>query len=367
MASAIADVIKAFYRPSGRWELLACLGRPIDEAHRICGKASVGKVESRIMKIADLRRALLLLAAVPTYAAASQTPRAETSPVSCPDQHLLAKDVLASRTARQPEGASQSGSPWKPVAALLPRTTGQRRDFMLRSIREQLVHRHSAFAVADLDRVLGVMRGIDREKFLPPAQQAAAYLPVSLDIGFCQTLSDAYIIALMISAAHVGHHSNVLDVGTGSGYQAAILSRLARHVQSLEIVPQLAVQARRRLRHMGYRNIAVVAADGYAGWPARAPFDVILVAAGSTSIPQQLLDQLKPGGRLIMPVGPTTLGEELVVAAKSDDGVIRRCTLGLAAFVPMTGQAQSTVRKSASGKGSNALSGLAWCYAAPLT
>ena len=238
---------------------------------------------------------------------------------------------------------------------------------MLRSIREQLERRHSAFAVADLDRVLGVMRGIDREKFLPPSQQAAAYLPVSLDIGFCQTLSDAYIIALMISAAHVGPDSNVLDVGTGSGYQAAILSRLARHVQSLEIVPQLAVQARRRLRHMGYRNIDVVAADGYAGWPARAPFDVILVAAGSTSIPQQLLDQLKPGGRLIMPVGPTTLEEELVLAAKSQAGVITRCTLGLAAFVPMTGQAQSAAHVSAPRKASTAIGGLPQCYAAPVT
>ena len=253
------------------------------------------------------------------------------------------------------------------MESLLPQSTAQRRDFMLRSISEQFKRRHSTFDLANLDRVLGVMRGVDREKFLPPAQKAAAYLPVSLDIGFCQTLSDAYIIALTISAAHVGPESNVLDVGTGSGYQAAILSRLARHVQSLEIVPQLAVQARRRLRRMGYQNIHVAAADGYGGWPARAPYDVILVAAGSTSIPQPLLDQLKPGGRLIMPVGPTTLDEELVVAAKSDAGVIRRCTLGLAAFVPMTGQAQSTVRKSAPGNGSNALSGLAWCYGAPVT
>ena len=253
------------------------------------------------------------------------------------------------------------------MESLLPHSTAQRRDFMLRSISEQLKRRHSTFDLANLDRVLGVMRGVDREKFLPPAQKAAAYLPVSLDIGFCQTLSDAYIIALMISAAHVGPDSNVLDVGTGSGYQAAILSRLARHVQSLEIVPQLAVQARRRLRRMGYQNIHVAAADGFGGWPARAPYDVILVAAGSTSIPQPLLDQLKPGGRLIMPVGPTTLDEELVVAAKSDAGVIRRCTLGLAAFVPMTGQAQSTVRKSAPGNGSNALSRLTWCYAAPVT
>lgn len=319
------------------------------------------------MKIVDLLRVLLVLVLVPTQAVASPNLPAETSQLSCPDQHVLAKDVIASRASRQPEGASQSGSLWIPLDALLPRTTAQRRDFMLRSIREQLKGRHSAFDLPELDRVLGVMRGIEREKFLPPAQKAAAYLPLSLDIGFCQTLSDAYIIALMISAAHVEPHANVLDVGTGSGYQAAILSRLAAHVQSLEIVPQLAVQAHRRLKHLGYRNIDVAAADGYAGWPERAPFDVIIVAAGSTAIPQPLLDQLKPGGRLIMPVGPTTLEEELVLAAKSETGVVTRCTLGLAAFVPMTGQAQSTDHESGPSEASSALRGLPRCYAAPVT
>jgi len=254
-----------------------------------------------------------------------------------------------------------------PLDALLLRTTGQRRDFMLRSIREQLESRHSTFNLRELDRVLGVMRGIDREKFLPPAQKGAAYLPLSLDIGFCQTLSDAYIIALMISAAHVEPSDNVLDVGTGSGYQAAILSRLARHVQSLEIVPQLAVQARRRLKRMEYHNIEVAMADGYAGWPQLAPFDVILVTAGSNVIPQPLLEQLKPGGRLIMPIGATPLEEELVLATKSETGAVTRCRLGLAAFVPMTGQAQSTTHASAKTSIVRALSGLPLCYGAPVT
>ena len=206
------------------------------------------------------------------------------------------------------------------------------------------------------------MPQIDREKFLPRAQRADAYLPLSLDIGFCQTLSDAYIIALMVSAAEVGRHANVLDVGTGSGYQAAILSRLATHVQSLEIIPQLAAQARKRLKRMGYLNIDVEAADGYAGWPARAPFDVIIVAAGSIAIPRPLLDQLKPGGRLVMPVGPTKLEEEVVLVRKSATGAVTRCSLGLAAFVPMTGYAQTTAHQTP-----NASNNLPRCYGAPVT
>jgi len=295
---------------------------------------------------------------------ASRIGSAATSRSGCAD--LTAQDVMASRAKGQPKGASQSGSPWIPVDALLLRTAAQRRAFMLESIRTQLESRHSTFNLQELDRVLGVMRGIGREKFLPPAQKTAAYLPMSVDIGFCQTLSDAYIIALMTSAAHVRPPDNVLDVGTGSGYQAAILSRLARHVQSLEIIPQLALQARRRLRRMGYRNIDVATADGYAGWPKGAPFDVILVTAGSTAIPQPLIDQLKPGGRLIMPVGPTILEEELVLATKSQAGAVTRCTLGLAAFVSMTGKAQIAPQRSAPAT-FNARASLPPCYAVPVT
>jgi protein-L-isoaspartate(D-aspartate) O-methyltransferase len=254
-----------------------------------------------------------------------------------------------------------------PLDELLLRTTAQRRELMLRNIRDQLASRHSTFDLRELDRVLDVMRGIDRQAFLPRAQKSAAYLPLSLDIGFCQTLSDAYIIALMTSVAHVRPTDNVLDVGTGSGYQAAILSRLARHVQSLEIIPQLAIQARKRLKRMRYRNIDVARADGYAGWPKRAPFDVIIVAAGSTAIPLQLLEQLKPGGRLIMPIGSRPLEEELVLAEKSETGAVTRCTLGLAAFVPMTGQAQTIAHHSGRHEPLSSPSALPRCYGVPVT
>lgn len=307
----------------------------------------------------------LLLFVFPAKAVAFPNLPAKSPRSICPD--LLAKDLVASRTSRQPEGASQSGSPWLPLEALLLRTTAERRDFMLRSIREQLESRHSTFNLRELDRVLAVMGEIDREKFLPPAQRAAAYLPLSVDIGFCQTLSDAYIVALMIAAAHIEPNDNVLDVGTGTGYQAAILSRLARHVQSLEIVPQLAIQARRRLKRMGYRNVTVAMADGYAGWPQLAPFDVILVTAGSNVIPRPLLEQLRPGGRLIMPIGAAPLEEKLVLAAKSKTGAVTRCSLGLAAFVAMTGRAQSTTQAFAKRPTSTDARGLPLCYGTPVT
>ena len=314
------------------------------------------------MKYRNRLLALVLSAFLPANAAHS-SPRPKAKPEwNCPDQRLTAIDLFKSRSSRQQENASQSGIVWIPLDSLAARSPAQRREVLLKSVRAQIEGRHSTLDMKELDRVLGVMRTIPRELFVPPAQRSAAYLPLSVDIGFCQTLSDAYIVALMTSAAHVGQDANVLDVGTGSGYQAALLARLAKHVQSVEIVPQLAEQARNRLRRMGYRNVNVVTADGYAGWPPRAPFDVIIVAAGSTSIPQPLLDQLKPGGRLIMPVGPTVLEEELVVATRNRAGAITRCTLGLAAFVPMTGQAQGSVGSSSIQGIKNTPTRLPWCY-----
>ena len=311
------------------------------------------------MKIAPVHVACLV-ALLFTHKAAAANKGHPDAAHPCP--YLVAKDLVVSRASRQPGGSSQSGSPWVPLDELISRAPAQRRALMLREIREQLESRHSTFNLGELDHVLTVMRAIDREKFVPRPQRRNAYLPISLDIGFCQTLSDAYIIALTIAAARIEPHANVLDVGTGSGYQAAILSTLAGHVQSLEIIPQLADRARNRLKHLGYRNIEVATADGYAGWPRRAPFDAIIVTAGAMSVPQALIRQLKPGGRLIMPVGPTPLEEELLVFTKSEMGAISKCTLGLAAFVPMTGQAQHAPRK-----GNTRVEVLPFCYAVPVT
>jgi protein-L-isoaspartate(D-aspartate) O-methyltransferase len=161
---------------------------------------------------------------------------------------------------------------------------------------------------------------------------------MSLPIGHGQTISDPYVVAVMTAAAHIPEHANVLDVGTGSGYQAAVLARLASRVSSIEIVRPLAQQAAKRLAQLGYANVEVRAGDGYAGWVEHAPFDASIVAAGAAHVPQPLLDQLRPGARLVMPIGPSWAQEQIMVLAKSADGVVTRCSMGWTMFVPLTGR-----------------------------
>nr|WP_294814823.1 protein-L-isoaspartate(D-aspartate) O-methyltransferase [uncultured Sphingomonas sp.] len=199
---------------------------------------------------------------------------------------------------------------------------------------------------AYLARTLAAMSQIPREKFVPPGSQRDAYREIPLSIGYDQTISDAYIVAVMTAAARVPEHANVLDVGTGSGYQAAVLARLADHVSSIEIVQPLAEQATRRLADMGYANVDVRAGDGYVGWTEHAPFDAIIVAAGGATVPQPLLDQLKPGGRLVMPIGPSWAQEQILVLTKMSDGRILHCSLGWSMFVPLTGRGSRPARLS---------------------
>ena len=191
---------------------------------------------------------------------------------------------------------------------------------------------------ADMERALAIIGDIPREEFVPNAARGCAYIPLPIKIGYQQTISDAYIQAVMTAALHLPAGAEVLDIGTGSGYQAAILSPLAKRVSSIEIVAPLADQARERLYRLGYRNIEVWAGDGFAGWSDHAPFDGIVVAAGGAAIPQPLIDQLKPGGRIVMPIGPSEAQEQLIVATRKQDGKVTRCSLGLAMFVPLTGR-----------------------------
>lgn len=188
-----------------------------------------------------------------------------------------------------------------------------------------------------LERALAAVARVPREKFVPRELRTAAYQSNPLPIGFDQTISAAYIVTIMTAALRLPENANVLDVGTGSGYQAAVLSLLAAHVSSIEIVKPLATAAGARLSRLGYRNVGVRAGDGYAGWGERAPFDGIIVAAGAAAVPQPLLEQLKPGGRLVMPIGPSSVQEQLIVITKNTDGSLKRCTLGWVMFVPFTG------------------------------
>jgi protein-L-isoaspartate(D-aspartate) O-methyltransferase len=186
--------------------------------------------------------------------------------------------------------------------------------------------------------VLAAMRKVPRHLFVPLDMREGAYQDSPLPIGLDQTISQPYIVALMTQLAQAAPGKKALDVGTGSGYQAAILGEVCERVFTIEILCDLAIEAEQRLDRLGYRNITVRCGDGYAGWPSEAPFDVIIVAAAPRDVPQPLIDQLAPGGRLVIPVG--TLNQELIVVEKDRNGSVRRFSAGGVRFVPMTGQAQ---------------------------
>lgn len=187
-------------------------------------------------------------------------------------------------------------------------------------------------------QVLRAMQQVPRHEFVPTRLCANAYADGPLPIGNGQTISQPYIVALMTQLGRPKPDSRVLDVGTGSGYQAAVLAKIVKHVYSIEIVETLAEQAEQRLKRLGYENIEVRCGDGYQGWPEHAPFDLIIVAAAPDHVPQPLIDQLAPGGRLIIPVGK--FAQVLTVIEKQSDGSTEKKTVAPVAFVPMTGQAQ---------------------------
>ena len=189
-------------------------------------------------------------------------------------------------------------------------------------------------------RVLEAMARVPRQRFVPPDQVPYAYDDRPLPIGYGQTISQPYIVALMTELARPTPESKALDIGTGSGYQAAILAELCKEVYSIEILDPLAQEAKKRLQELGYKNVAVRTGDGYQGWPEKAPFDLIIVAAAPDHVPQPLVDQLAPGGRLVIPVGRHWWSQELLVIEKQPDGSIRQRSVASVAFVPMTGKAQ---------------------------
>jgi protein-L-isoaspartate(D-aspartate) O-methyltransferase len=186
------------------------------------------------------------------------------------------------------------------------------------------------------DRVLDAVRRIPREEFVAPELRAAAYENYPLSIGFGQTISQPLIVAMMTQALLLTGNERVLEVGTGSGYQAAVLSLLAREVVSVERVAALAASAQERLRRLGYANVEVHAVEDTLGWPAGAPYDAIIVTAASPDVPAELLKQLAPGGRLVIPVGPRDL-QELVRIVKTEAGA-QRHNLGPCRFVPLLGK-----------------------------
>ena len=184
-------------------------------------------------------------------------------------------------------------------------------------------------------RVLSAMETIPRERFVSPDAHAQAYEDVPLAIGFNQTISQPYIVAYMTEVLDVRDSHRVLEIGTGSAYQAAVLGQLAREVWTVEIVPELADAATGQLRNLGLINVHVRLGDGYSGWPEQAPFDRIMVTAAPDEIPGLLVEQLAVGGRLVIPVGSQGGPQWMTVVEKTGSGVLEKRTIPVQ-FVPLT-------------------------------
>ncbi len=212
--------------------------------------------------------------------------------------------------------------------------------FLLDEIRAEVseTRGHTGRAVLS-PRVLEAFAAVPRHAFLPGALRPAAYINRPLPIGHGQTISQPYIVALMTELLETKAEDVVLEIGTGSGYQAALLARLVCQVYTLEIVAPLARRASERLRDMGLGNVEVRQGDGHEGWPEHAPFDAIIVTAAAPEVPPALIEQLKPGGRMLIPLGPRYGGQELQLLRKDTDGRVSRETVLPVVFVPLTGGA----------------------------
>ncbi len=197
-------------------------------------------------------------------------------------------------------------------------------------IKDQIVDR----GVSD-ERVIKAMNDVPRHLFVKESLRDLAYADGPLPIGYSQTISQPYIVAYMTEILQPDAHHTVLEVGTGSGYQAAILSKLVDHVYSIEIIPGLGKEATERLDRLGYDNVTVRIGDGYNGWEEHAPFDRIIVTAAPEQIPEKLVEQLKPGGRMVLPVGEPFFGQDMLVVKKDRTGQVTTQETIPVRFVPM--------------------------------
>ena len=248
----------------------------------------------------------------------------ESSP---PDLRSLALLIAGMAAAAPWACAEQADESWS-----------ERRAEMIREIEADVraTRRHTGRSQLD-EQVMAAMAGVPRHEFVDPELRRRAYDNRPLPIGHGQTISQPYIVALMTDLLELGEGATVLDIGTGSGYQAAILAEIAARVYSIEIIPELGREAAERLARLGYDNVEVRVGDGYFGWPEQAPFDGILIAAAIDEIPQPLVDQMKRGSRLVLPHGDPARSQDLLVLEKTLDGQLERRSIIPVRFVPLTG------------------------------
>jgi protein-L-isoaspartate(D-aspartate) O-methyltransferase len=211
------------------------------------------------------------------------------------------------------------------------------REQMLQDIEREVDYTSRMIGRTAFDqRVMDAMREVPREAFVPESERRFAFDNGPLPIGEGQTISQPYIVALMTDLLEAADDGSVLEVGTGSGYQAAVLSRVVARVYTVEIIESLCQRAEETLRQLGYDNVECRCGDGYHGWPEHAPYDGILVTAAAPHVPKPLVDQLKPGARLVIPVGQPYSYQELMVVEKTVTGEVRQHNVLGVAFVPLT-------------------------------
>ena len=208
---------------------------------------------------------------------------------------------------------------------------------MIDAIRDDVRRTRGITGVAQLDpRVVQALQDVPRDEFVPERAKTAAYVNRPLPIGHGQTISQPYIVAIMTHLMETEPGDRVLEIGTGSGYQAAVLAEIVDTVYTIEIIPELAESADERLQRLGFGNVHVKAGDGWYGWPEAAPFDAIIVTAVGEDVPGKLVDQLRPGGNMVLPIG-TDWDQNLAVVEKADDGEISMRYVLPVRFVPLTG------------------------------
>ena len=272
--------------------------------------------------------------------------------------------VFETGCAKEPEEIAASQEAQANQAAVEPsRQIGQEQEGSGVKVLQRLKHKHPAFAERVEERqrmvarqiqardvrdpnVLAAMRIVPRHAFIPFSEQPYAYLDFPRPIGFGQTISQPYIVAFMTEALQLKPNSRVLEIGTGSGYQAAVCAEIADKVYTIEIVEELAKRAAKCLKELGYSNVFTRFGDGFFGWPEEAPFDAIIGTAAAGRIPEPLLEQLKPGGRMILPYGSPRGFQYLVVITKDKKGKISKQNVMPVTFVPMTGEVMKPDKES---------------------